>query len=142
MKKYLILLVAFLLPVFAFAQTPEPPSDIAGIIEWVKIAFATWGGALGVVLLATEKVKRILNLKGTGAVILSWLIAFPLTALAWWLQLGILSGVAWYIAAIYAASFSLSANLVYLTPLIKELVRVVIDYIDSKKLAKANKPKE
>ena len=138
MKKYLILLVAFLLPVFAFAQTPEPPSDIAGIIEWVKIAFATWGGALGVVLLVTEKLKRILNLKGTGAVVLSWLIAFPLTGIAWYFNLGILSGVAWYIAAIYAVSFSLSANLAYLTPLIKEVVRIVIDYIDSRKLAKSN----
>lgn len=138
MKKHLILLLAFLLPVFAFAQTPEPPADIVGIIEWVKIAFATWGGALSVVLFVTEKLKRILNLKGTGAVLLSWLIAFPLTGIAWYFNLGILAGVTWYIAAIYALSFSVSANLAYLAPFIKELVRIIIDYFDKDKLAKAN----
>ena len=71
MKKMLVFLL-LLLPVVAFGQEiPEPPADWGGFLEWFKAAFGTWAGALAVILILTERIKRWLNVKGTAAVIVS-----------------------------------------------------------------------
>ena len=138
MKKMFVLLLLICLPLLAFGQVAEPPTDFAGFLEWFKSALGTWAGAFAAILLLTEKIKRILNLKGGGALILSWALSLPISFIAFYFQIGIFAGVAWYVTLIYALSFSLSANIGYLAPFIKEIVRLVIDWIDKRKLAKIN----
>jgi hypothetical protein len=136
MKKILIFLL-LLLPLVVFGQEiPEPPADLSGFVDWFKAAFGTWAGALAVILILTERVKRWLNVKGTGAVIVSWIASLPIVGAAWYFGIGIVAGVPWYVALIYALSFAISANIAYLAPLIKEAARVVIDLISSKKESK------
>ena len=136
MKKILVFLL-LLLPLVVFGQEiPEPPADLSGFADWFKAAFGTWAGALAVILILTERVKRWLNVKGTGAVIVSWIASLPIVGAAWYFGVGIVAGVEWYVALIYALSFAISANIAYLAPLIKEAVRVVIDLISKKKESK------
>lgn len=136
MKKMLIFLL-LLLPFVAFGQEiPEPPADWGGFLDWFKAAFGTWAGALAVILILTERVKRWLKVKGTAVVIVSWIAALPVVGVAWYFGIGIVAGVPWYVAAVYALSFAISANIAYLAPLIKEAVRVVIDLISRKKESK------
>lgn len=138
MKKKFVLLLLICLPLMAFGQVVEPPGDFAGFIDWFKSALGTWAGAFAAILLLTEKIKRILNLKGGGALILSWVLSLPISFIAFYFQIGIFAGVAWYVTLIYALSFSLSANIGYLAPFIKEIVRLLVDWIDKRKLAKIN----
>ena len=138
MKKLLVFFMLAFMPLILFAQLPEPPADAVGFADWFKSAFLTWPGALAAILVITEKVKRQVNVKGVWAVVISWSIALPVVAVAWALQIGFLSGVTVWVALIYAVSFSLAANLAYLTPVIKEGVRLLVDYIDKRKLAKRN----
>jgi hypothetical protein len=136
MKKILILLL-LLLPLVAFGQEiSEPPADWGGFLEWFKAAFGTWAGALAVILILTERIKRWLNVKGTAAIIVSWIASLPIVGVAWYFGIGIVAGVPWYVALIYAIGFAISANIAYLAPLIKEAVRVVIDLISKKKESK------
>ena len=136
MKKILIFLL-LLLPLVAFGQEiPEPPADWGGFLDWFKAAFGTWAGALAVVLILTERVKRWLNVKGAAAVIVSWIASLPIVGVAWYFGGGIVAGEPWYVALIYALSFAISANIAYLAPLIKEGVRILIDIISKKKLSK------
>src|SRR5690554_469850 len=136
MKKILVFLL-LLLPLVAFGQEiPEPPADLSGFVDWFKAAFGTWAGALAVILVLTERVKRWLNVKGAAAVIVSWIASLPIVGVAWYFGIGIVAGVPWYVAVIYALSFAISANITYLMPLIKEAVRVVIDLISRKKESK------
>ena len=136
MKKILIFLL-LLLPLVVFGQEiPEPPADLSGFADWFKAAFGTWAGALAVILVLTERVKRWLNVKGAGAVIVSWVASLPIVGAAWYFGVGIVDGVQWYVALIYAIGFAVSANIAYLAPLIKEAARVVIDLISSKKESK------
>lgn len=141
MKKTFAMFMLLLLPLLAFGQVPEPPGDFVGLWEWFKAGLATWPGALAVILLLTEKIKRMLNLKGGAAVVLSWGLAVPLSFIGYYFNIGIFDNVAWYIGLIYAVSFSISANLAYLMPFIKEGVRILVDWIDSRKEAKINKSK-
>ena len=136
MTKILVFLL-LLAPLMAFGQEiPEPPADLGGFVDWFKAAFATWAGALAAILILTERVKRWLNVKGAAAVIVSWIAALPVVGAAWYFGIGIVDGVAWYVALIYAIGFAVSANIAYLAPLIKEAVRVVIDLISRKKESK------
>src|SRR5690554_427161 len=136
MKKMLVFLL-LLLPVVAFGQEiPEPPADWGGFLEWFKAAFGTWAGALAVILILTERIKRWLNVKGAAAVIVSWIASLPIVGAAWYFGIGIVAGVPWYVAVIYALSFAISANIAYLAPLIKEGVRILIDIISKQKLSK------
>ena len=129
----------FFAPLLMVAQVPEPPGDFNGFVEWFQAALATWAGAFAAILLLTEKIKRILNLKGGGAVILSWALSIPISLIGFYFNIGIFAGVEWYVALIYALSFSISANLGYLAPFIKEGVRILVDWISTKKEAKINK---
>ena len=141
MKKFVKLLLFCLLafmPLLLFAQVPDPPSDIPAFVEWFKSAFTTWAGAYAVIMILTEKVKRMLDVKGFWAVVLSWGISLPIVGAAWWFNIGVVDGVTWWLALIYALSFSLSANLTYLVPIIKEAVRIIVDYFDKRKVAKVN----
>ena len=136
MKKILFILL-LLLPVMVFGQEiPDPPADWGGFLDWFKAAFGTWAGALAAILFLTERVKRWLNVKGAAAVIVSWIASLPIVGAAWYFGIGIVAGVPWYVALIYAISFAISANIAYLAPLIKEAVRVVIDLISKKKESK------
>ena len=136
MKKILIFKL-LLLPIVAFGQEiPEPPADWGGFLEWFKAAFGTCAGALAAILFITERVKSWLNVKGTAAVIVSWIASLPIVGIAWYFGIGIVAGVPWYVALIYAVGFAVSANIAYLAPLIKEAVRVVIDLISKKKESK------
>lgn len=136
MRKILFVLL-LLLPVMMFGQEiPEPPADWGGFLDWFKAAFGTWAGALAAILILTERIKRWLNVKGTAAVIVSWVTSLPIVGVAWYFGIGIVAGVQWYVAAFYAISFAISANFAYLAPLIKEAVRVVIDLISKKKESK------
>jgi len=117
-------------------EIPEPPADWVGFWEWFKIAFGTWAGALTAILFLTERVKRWLNVKGTAAVVVSWIASLPIVGVAWYFGIGIVADVPWYVATFYAISFAISANFAYLAPLIKEVVRVVIDLITKKKESK------
>lgn len=139
MKKTFALLMLAFLPFLVLGQVPEPPGDFNGFIEWFKAALATWAGAFAAILLLTEKIKRILNLKGGGAVILSWVLSIPVSLIGFYFNIGIFAGVEWYVALIYALSFTLSANLGYLAPFIKEGVRILVDWISTSKEAKINK---
>lgn len=139
MKKWLIIGMLFFAPLLMVAQVPEPPGDFNGFVEWFQAALATWAGAFAAILLLTEKIKRILNLKGGGAVILSWALSIPISLIGFYFNIGIFAGVEWYVALIYALSFSISANLGYLAPFIKEGVRILVDWISTKKEAKINK---
>lgn len=139
MKKMFALLMLAFLPFLVFGQVPEPPGDFNGFIEWFKAALVTWAGAFAAILLLTEKIKRILNLKGGGAVILSWVLSIPVSLIGFYFNIGIFAGVEWYVALIYALSFTLSANLGYLAPFIKEGVRILVDWISTSKEAKINK---
>ena len=131
------MLLLLLLPLVAFGQEiPAPPADWGGFLDWFKAAFGTWAGALAVILILTERVKRWLNVKGVAAVIVSWVASIPIVGAAWYFGIGIVAGVQWYVAAIYAISFAISANIAYLAPVIKEAVRVVIDLISKKKESK------
>lgn len=141
MRKWFLFGLLFIVPFLIFAQVPEPPGDFNGFIEWFQAALATWAGAFAAILLLTEKIKRILNLKGGGAVILSWVLSIPVSLIGFYFNIGIFAGVEWYVALIYALSFSLSANLGYLAPFIKEGVRILIDWISTRKEAKINKSK-
>lgn len=133
MRKIFIFLL-LLLPFVVFGQEiPEPPADWSGFLDWFKAAFGTWAGALAAILVLTERVKRWLNVKGTAAVIVSWIASLPIVGVAWYFGIGIVAGEPWYVAAVYALSFAISANIAYLAPLIKEAVRVVIDLISKKK---------
>ena len=136
MKKILIFLL-LLLPLVAFGQEiPEPPADLSGFFDWFKAAFGTWAGALAAILVLTERVKRWLNVKGTAAVVVSWVASLPIVGVAWYFGIGIVGGVTWYVALIYAIGFAVSANIAYLAPIIKEGVRILIDIISKKKLSK------
>ena len=64
---------------------------------------------------------------------MSWIASLPIVGVAWYFGIGIVASVPWYVAAIYAVGFAISANIAYLAPLIKEAVRVVIDLISKKK---------
>ena len=141
MRKMFALLMLAFLPFLVFGQAPEPPGDFNSFIEWFKAALATWAGAFAAILLLTEKIKRILNLKGGGAVILSWALSIPVSLIGFYFNIGVFAGVEWYVALIYATSFSISANLGYLAPFIKEGVRILVDWISTKKEAKINKSK-
>lgn len=136
MKKILIFLL-LLVPLFVFGQEiPEPPADLGGFVDWFKAAFGTWAGALAVILILTERVKRWLNVKGAAAVIVSWIASLPIVGAAWYFGIGIVGGVTWYVALIYAVGFAVSANIAYLAPIIKEGVRILIDIISKQKLSK------
>lgn len=135
MSKFFLLLFLAFMPFLLASQIPDPPGDVGSFVEWFKTALATWAGAFAAILLLTEKIKRILDLKGGAAIILSWIITLPISFVAAYFNIGIFAGVEWYVTLIYAVSFSLSANLGYLAPFIKQGVRILIDYIDRRKLA-------
>ena len=108
----MLIFLLLLLPLVAFGQEiPEPPADWCWFLDWFKAAFGTWAGALAAILILTERVKRWLNVKGTAAVIVSWIASLPIVGVAWYFGIGIVDGVPWYVAAIYAVGFAVSTNI-------------------------------
>lgn len=125
MKKFVCLLVLFL---FSFVATTfaAVTGDVGGSIDYGAV-FATFASLVAAIPFATEALKGLFRI--TSPVVnqvISWLVGIALAMLAWWLGIGFLEGVLWWVALIYGLAASLAANGVFDTGLIEWLIGLII----------------
>ena len=121
MKKFLVLVIALLALVCvpAIAQeviNPENPPEVG----W---GFDTFTALTALTALAISFVVEICkrgfpNLPSFIKQIVSWLIGIAVALVGWWLELGFLSGLNWYIVLAYGFGAGLIANGVFDTGIV------------------------
>lgn len=100
MKRLLIFLM------FCFLAIPVFASD-GGQID-IPQYFVSLSVFAPLVVIITEFIKA--NIKIENNQLLSWIVSVLLSAVGWFLQLGMFAGVAWYWIFIYGLSSGLVAN--------------------------------
>lgn len=106
MKRFLLFFVLMLGFVSAtFAQTVEVPETDYNVM------IATFAGFVGGVVLLTEGIKRLFpKMNGLVTQIVSWCVGLAAALLLWWLDVGFVADVSWYIALSYGFGATLVAN--------------------------------
>lgn len=85
--------------------------------------FGSFTALVAAIPVIVEIVKKFLpDLKSWATQLLSWIIGIGVTMFAWWMNLGFLSGLPWYLALAYGFGASLSANGIADTGLVKWLI--------------------
>lgn len=128
MKRFLLFFVLMLEFVSAtFAQTVTVPEvDYNSMI-------ATFAGFVGGVVLLIEGIKTLFpKMEGLTTQIVSWCVGIAAAVLLWWLDVGFVSGMTWYMALLYGLGSSLVANGVADTGLIQWLLGLFADKDGSK----------
>lgn len=128
MKRFLLFFVLMLGFVSAtFAQTVTVPEvDYNSMI-------ATFAGFVGGVVLLIEGIKTLFpKMEGLTTQIVSWCVGIAAAVLLWWLDVGFVSGMTWYMALLYGLGSSLVANGVADTGLIQWLLVLFADKDGSK----------
>lgn len=123
MKRFLLFFVLMLGFVSAtFAQTVTVPEvDYNSMI-------ATFAGFVGGVVLLIEGIKTLFpKMEGLTTQIVSWCVGIAAAVLLWWLDVGFVSGMTWYMALLYGLGSSLVANGVADTGLIQWLLGLFAD---------------
>ena len=123
MKRFLFFFVLMLGFVSAtFAQTVTVPEvDYNSMI-------ATFAGFVGGVVLLIEGIKTLFpKMEGLTTQIVSWCVGIAAAVLLWWLDVGFVSGMTWYMALLYGLGSSLVANGVADTGLIQWLLGLFAD---------------
>lgn len=117
----IICLCALLMSVPVLAQTAVS-EVVTGSTDYNAI-FATFGGLVAIIPLVVEGIKKLFkNAPSIVIQIVSWVIGILITMLGWWLHLGFLDGMQWYIALAYGVGVSLAANGVADTGLIQWII--------------------
>lgn len=128
MKRFLLFFVLMLGFVSAtFAQTVTVPEvDYNSMI-------ATFAGFVGGVVLLIEGIKTLFpKMEGLTTQIVSWCVGIAAAVLLWWLDVGFVSGMTWYMALLYGLGSSLVANGVADTGQIQWLLGLFADKDGSK----------
>lgn len=128
MKRFLFFFVLMLgFASATFAQTVTVPEvDYNSMI-------ATFAGFVGGVVLLIEGIKTLFpKMEGLTTQIVSWCVGIVAAVLLWWLDVGFVSGMTWYMALLYGLGSSLVANGVADTGLIQWLLGLFADKDDSK----------
>lgn len=115
MKRFLFFFVLMLgFASATFAQTVTVPEvDYNSMI-------ATFAGFVGGVVLLIEGIKTLFpKMEGLTTQIVSWCVGIVAAVLLWWLDVGFVSGMTWYMALLYGLGSSLVANGVADTGLIQ-----------------------
>jgi len=115
MKKLILLFFAMaLLVAGAIAQVPTPALNPDGtVIQQANSLldfFAVFGALLPLVVSITAFLVYRFTMNKTSKQITAWLIAIALTFLGWWMQIGYLTEITWWMALIHGFALGLAAN--------------------------------
>ncbi len=117
-KYLLVFAMLFLFPVLAFCQ------DGTGSFFDPAAFLGTLTALAASVTAVTEFLKRQIQTKGFIAQILSWIVAIALSALGWWLQVGMYVGVEWFWIFIYGLAGGLVSNGIFDTGIVKAIINI------------------
>lgn len=120
MKKFIVLFSLFV----AVATLPAMAAGFDMPVQFeIGKYFQDIGTMAAIVLPVTQFVLKFVNTKYDQ--VLSWLVSLVLSAVAWYLKLGIFADVVWYWIVIYAAAAGLVANGIFDIPFIKTIISVI-----------------
>lgn len=118
----IFLLGFFLVPLSVLAAASVFGEDLTGV-DLVGYFYSI--SALSVlVMTVTQGLKKIIVSSGRWTVFLSWIISFVLSAVGWFLKLGIFEGVSFYWIFVYGLAAGLLANKIIDSKTIKSILSV------------------
>jgi len=135
MKRFLFFLTTLLM----FAIVPvmaQVTTDTGTVTQQTDFAaiFGSFSALVAIIPVIVELIKKVLTKMPSWAIqLLSWLVGILLTMFGWWMHLGFLDGMTWYIALTYGFGASLAANGIADTGLVQWIVGLF-----GKKTVKAN----
>ncbi len=115
-----VLAILSMVPLVIMAQTGAADESI-DVVEYI----ASIPGLAALVLLVTQFLKQFLKTDGWYSAYLSWFIALSLSVIGWVLQLGIFTGVVWWVMLLYAAAAGLIANGLFDWKVIKAILEIL-----------------
>ena len=120
MKRFQFILSALLALFCTGLHAQDSGSPDASVFDNIYLSLACL--AAGIVLVTEMALKLLPGAGGPVKQIVSWAIGIAITLIGWRLDAGFLSGLAWYIALLYALAASLIANGVADTGLVQWLI--------------------
>jgi len=132
MSKYFLCTIVFVLLFFAFV--PAQVVDTLGIGSKVVVVtvpadvadvFSNIGALAAIVLLLTSYFKKLLTTNETLTIIISALISIAVSAIGYFLHIGIFLAVAWYYIFIYGLVAMALANGLSTWPIISGLLKML-----------------
>jgi hypothetical protein len=84
--------------------------------------YITLGTLSAAVVVVTAYIKKLLNTSGTLTIIISFFVAFSISAASWLLNAGIFASLEWFYIIVYGACAALMANGLSTWEFIKELL--------------------
>ena len=88
--------------------------------------FASLVGVAALSTLVVGFIKKILNVTGIVAQIISWVIAIGLCFLGWALKFGLFANIVlWYVPIIYGVAVGLVSNGIFSIDLVKAFLRLI-----------------
>lgn len=119
--KFLFSLMALLLlmivaPVMAQTDTGTTINDFGAV-------YGSLAALVAAIPIVVEIIKKFITKMPSWAVqLLSWFVGIAMTMFGWWMHLGFLDGIPWYLALAYGFGASLAANGIADTGLVQWLV--------------------
>ncbi len=105
------------LPMMA-AEVTEPEIDYSSY-------FVSLSALVVAVPFVVEAIKKLIPPLGAGGLvsqITSWVVGILIVMFGWWMELGFLAGIDWYIALAYGIGVSLASNGIFDTCFIEWIV--------------------
>lgn len=90
----------------------DPEASMANIPAATSLLelFATFGALLPAVVAVTAWLVSRFKMTATGKQVTAWAVSLALTLIGWWLQIGYLTELTWWLAAIHGLALGLAAN--------------------------------
>jgi len=133
--KFLFSLVALLLMfvVPAMAQVVTDTGTVTQQTDFNSI-FASISALVAAIPVVVEIIKKLIPSMPSWAIqLISWIVGIGITMFGWWMHLGFLDNLPWYLALAYGFGVSLAANGIADTGLVQWIVGMF-----GKKTVKAN----
>jgi len=115
-RMFYVLMMIFVVSLPAFAAETATTTDFGSI-------FGSLSALVAAIPIVVELVKKLLpKLPSWVTQLLSWLIGIAITIFGWWMHLGFLNGLPWYLALAYGFGASLAANGIADTGLVQWII--------------------
>lgn len=130
MKKFVKILCAFVallaLPVTLMAQEPTTTSVINTVVgAGFQNYFLSLAALVPLVVLIAAFVNSKLNLSGFLKQFIAWVISIILCFVGWYFNLGVFTGLVWWVVIIYGFAVGLAANGFFDISLIQSILKAL-----------------
>jgi len=117
------------MPVFMLAQAPPPPEAGTVVSTIVETGFSNYFISLAalvpLVVLISAFINSKLKLSGFLKQFVAWIIAIGLCFVGWYFNLGMFTGLVWWVVLIYGFAVGLAANGFFDITLIQAILKAL-----------------